>query len=128
MTTIKSSATGCGNSEMHYLRKTPLETIKDVFLYFEKRGWTRNSAFMIFSDKCTTPRAKKKTNGQKIAQFITDNKLGEVIQTNRGLNKVHRSKVAIWVWELDHKAIQKFAKSNGWEYVKPKSQFSWENY
>lgn len=56
--------------------------------------------FVIFTD------INKRTYGSRLAAYIVEHKLGDVIETGQHKNPNSRNMVRVWVWTLDHRALK----------------------
>lgn len=90
---IYSSSISCGVSQAWDLSRQPVECIKD----YVKNCEQRKQAFIIFSDKAIG-KGDSYGSGPKLADYIRQNDLGEVLETPEQYNPNSRNMIKVWVW------------------------------
>lgn len=99
----------CGLFELCGIQSTtPKEAVLAVC-----RNWfddDEQGAYILF----TTVEG---SNGRKLAQYIRDNKLGEVNKQRPAVNANTGNMLTFWVWRVDKRVLESFWKKN-----KPKDE------
>lgn len=76
----------------------------------------RNFRYAIFS-QAGIGRGQGARYGTNLAAYITRNKLGKVISTGTSINPNSGNLLKVFVWTVDHKALEKWAEKQGYEYI-----------
>ncbi len=109
-TEIEDSEISCGVSQLFSLNNEPVATISDIAEYVftpDELDGAPNFTFLIFSD---CDKKDGLSNGQKLAQYIRDKRLGSIVASRARINPNTENKIRVWIWGVSFKALEKFYK------------------
>ena len=98
---LDHSNLSCGVSALWGLTKTPKELV-DIVLYDRNKGYgykNYKEAFVVFSDKTSSSR------GQDLADYIRQNNLGAIIESEERVNPNTGNIIKVWVWSPPHQSL-----------------------
>ena len=96
----------CGVKELNGISgdRSPEEVIRSLV---HGGVWDSNFRFLIFTEAGSRSRY-----GKNLAKFITDNALGDVVKSSKGINPNSRRVLTVWTWNVDHAGVRKWIKEN----------------
>ena len=99
---IEDSDISCGVKQLFGLNARPEVIIRQVFRAI---GGYHRWAHLVFSDVvCSHGRS----GGSKLAAFIEEHKLGDIVMSKCKTNPNTGRLIAVWVWTSDRDAIEAF--------------------
>jgi hypothetical protein len=90
----------CGVDEIDGLENNTPEEI----VYGSYNANKGNCAYYTFTDV-------EDGNGDGVAKYIRANKLGTITRAPIALNPNSGNRIKIWIWTVDHAAMEKFCKT-----------------
>ena len=100
----------CGIKELDDLKypfRSAQEKISAIYgRYLDPKKEVTKCSIITFSDRIVSPY------GKALASYITENNLGEVIQTPIVRNPNSGNKIILYVWIINMKALKSWIKDN----------------
>lgn len=98
----------CGVREISYLGvdddpKLSIRTLGEA-IYNTSRSHRFRHAFFT---QANNPQAASRTYGEKFAAYITEHKLGKVVESDEQINPNSGNSLKVWIWTVDHEALSK---------------------
>lgn len=104
----------CGLRELNRVsaHRTPEDALRSLFTIPSREygNYTTNKKFRY---AVFTQAGGRSTYGKRLAAFIIEHKLGEIVETaGKHINPNSRRLLKAWLWTVDHDALQKWYRDN----------------
>lgn len=81
------------------------------------KGQLKRRAQLVFPAMYVFSDAVRYGNGARLAKFITDNKLGKVIESDECMNHNSGHSIKTWIWQVNKEAARDFVMKEMPKYV-----------